>query len=186
MACIKQRPFRLPSGPCKAYRSFEDTDDYTWAHRAVVHCADVLNFCYGRGTKNSDDYEELSKCNRRWRERRPDTFTPLYHNHADSRKQEFFPELWFLSDCHVTGVQHMDLASIMLTVYNPLTPKLGPGSRIAACVMDDEIKTTVRRLCGVALSNRRAPPAMNTACIAIAMCKGPLSIPEAWKPIESI
>ena len=28
----------------------------------------------------------------------------------------------------------------------------------------------MRRLCGIALSNRRAPPAMNTACIAIAMC----------------
>lgn len=28
----------------------------------------------------------------------------------------------------------------------------------------------VKRLCGVAVSNRRAPPAMNTACMSISMC----------------
>ena len=64
----------------------------------------------------------------------------------------------------------MDLASILLTVYNPRLPRLGPGSRVAARNMEDEVKSIVRRLCGVALSNRSAPPAMNTACIAIAMC----------------
>ena len=42
---------------------------------------------------------------------------------------------------------------------------------MAAQTVDKEIKAIVRKLCGVALSNGRAPPAMNTACIAIAMCK---------------
>jgi hypothetical protein len=32
------------------------------------------------------------------------------------------------------------------------------------------VSKIVKRLCGVAISNRRAPPAMNTACMAIAMC----------------
>jgi metal-sulfur cluster biosynthetic enzyme len=31
------------------------------------------------------------------------------------------------------------------------------------------VRQIVKRLCGVAISNRRAPPAMNTACMAIAM-----------------
>ena len=33
-----------------------------------------------------------------------------------------------------------------------------------------DVTDIVKRLCGIAISNRRAPPAMNTACIAIAMC----------------
>ena len=33
-----------------------------------------------------------------------------------------------------------------------------------------EINAVVKRICGVAIFNRRAPPAMNTACMAIAMC----------------
>lgn len=80
------------------------------------------------------------------------------------------PEIWFLSDCHVTGVQHMDLASILLTVYDPRIPRLGLSQRAATRRIEKEVMATVKRLSGIAISNRRAPPAMNTACMAIAMC----------------
>jgi len=83
----------------------------------------------------------------------------------------FFPELWYLSDCHVTGVQHLDLSKILLTVYDPRIPRLGPASRKEWKRIEGEVRGLVRRLCGVALSNRRAPPALNTACMAIALCK---------------
>ena len=193
MAFMKQRSFTFPlEGLEESYRSLEPTDDYTWAHRAVVHCADVLMYCYGEGKNHNEAYDELLERNQRWMELRPNSFSPIYYREPDTMKGEIFPDIWCLSDCHgilsypvfitrpnmlnnhtVTGIQHISLARILLTVYNPRNPRLGPGSKAALRNMEDEVKSIVRRLCGIALSNRKTPPAMNTACIAIAMCKLP-------------
>jgi len=71
----------------------------------------------------------------------------------------------------VTGIQHSILSMILLAVYNPSLPRLGPGQRAALLNVDDEIKTNIRSLCGMALSNRKTPPHMITACMGISMCK---------------
>ena len=105
MAFIKQRQFRLPLGPCDVYRSFEPAEDFTWAHRAVVHCADVLMYCYGgdsndHGRNPQEVYDDLVRTNQRWLDSRPQSFAPIYYNEPNIAKGEFFPDLWFLSDCH--------------------------------------------------------------------------------------
>lgn len=85
-------------------------------------------------------------------------------------------------------MQHFDLSNILLTIHNPRTPRLGSGQKLAIARIEvrcwticnkpaklitskRDVITTLRRLCGVAISNRLAPPAMNTACAAIALCK---------------
>jgi hypothetical protein len=89
----------------------------------------------------------------------------------------------------------MDIAKILLTTYNPRIPRLGPSHRAAMqsievgtiqylqhfqaqrpkekllTTMQAKVNAIVKRLCGVAISNHRSPPAMNTACMAISMCK---------------
>ncbi|KAL3421589.1 hypothetical protein PVAG01_08035 [Phlyctema vagabunda] len=170
IAYINQRAFRLPIHPFLDCLSLEPVDDHSWAHRAVVHCAHVLTYCYGENRSNKEDYDILKEYSQAWDLVKPPSFTPLYERNVDVTLGEFHPEIWFLSDCHVTGVQHHSLSKILLTVYNPRIPRLGPGQRDANRKIETELRVIVRQICGKAISNRRAPPAMNTACMAIAIC----------------
>lgn len=193
-AFSKQRTFRLPLGPCEPYRSFESADDYVWADRLVIHCADVLQHCFGSEEDPSRNlhfqtspsmgvlhpvpskatriarYEELVTFETLWTEHGPASFKPIYAREPDRSRGEVFPELWYLNDCHVAGLQHLELARILLTVYNPKLPRLGPGQRTAMRSVDREVRSIVLRLCGIALSNQHSPPGLVTASVAIGMC----------------
>lgn len=192
-AFSKQRTFRLPLGLCEPYRSFEPADDYVWADRLVIHCADVLQYCYG---SEEDDlsgdrylsssmgmfrqapgidtriarYEELLAFENLWTELGPPSFKPIYSREPDRSRGEVFPELWYLNNCHVAGLQFLELARILLTVYNPTLPRLGPGQRTAMRSVDQKVRAIVIRLCGIALSNQHSPPGLVTASAAIGMC----------------
>ncbi|QSZ35409.1 hypothetical protein DSL72_008279 [Monilinia vaccinii-corymbosi] len=185
MAFVRQRPFHMPL-QCHEYRSLEFTDDFTWAYRTIVHCADVLQYCYGHESKTNSDYDMLVQYHEGWESLRPQSFDALYERDAASNSRQALPELWYLSDHHVTAHQHMDISQILLITYNPRVPRLGPRHRVAsqrievpflmhapicyANARKAQISTVVKRLCGVAISNHTSPPAMNTACMAISMC----------------
>lgn len=194
-AFSKQRTFRLPLEPCEPYRTFEPADDYVWADRLVIHCADVLQYCFGSEEEKfpldlqfqstssmgilhpppATDlriarYEELVAFETLWTELGPPSFKPIYAREPDRSRGEVFPELWYLNNCHVAGLQFLELARILLTVYNPKIPRLGPGQRTAMRSVDREVRSIVLRLCGIALSNQHSPPGLVTASVAIGMC----------------
>jgi hypothetical protein len=140
MAFLKQRPLSLTleSPHTQFYCSLDPTDDATWSHRAVVHCAHVLAYCYGASRRSEEVYDDLDAYHQGWQRCRPASFSPIWEVHPEG---EIFPEVWFLSDCLVTGVQHMDLARILLMVYDPRLPRLGPGQKSAAAKI--EVKSSL-------------------------------------------
>ena len=173
-AFMKQRPFSFPLERCASFRTFEPAEDAVWAGRLITFCADVLQYCHG-DTENPQRqsqkrWAELRDTERRWSEVLPTSFEPIYYRDPDRAADEVFPEIWYLADCHVAGVQHVELARILLCVYDPNIPKLGPGHVAALNQLSSTLRTIVKRLCGIALSNRKAPPALVTACMGIAMC----------------
>ncbi len=46
-AMMNHESIALPLENCLVDRSVGPVDDFGWANRAVVHCADVLNCCFG-------------------------------------------------------------------------------------------------------------------------------------------
>ena len=167
---MKQRPINFPLERCIAFRTFEPAEDAVWADRLIIFCADVLQFCHGPEKITKERWEDLSAQEKKWSEVLPQSFQPIYYRAPDASRGEYFPEIWYLSDAHVTGIQHVELARILLAVYNPTMPRLGPGHVHAINDMSASLKKIVLRLCGIARGNRKTPPGMVTACMGVAMC----------------
>lgn len=115
-------------------------------------------------------YGELVAFDALWTELGPASFNPIYSRDPDRTLGQVFPELWYLNDCHVTGIEHLEIARIVLAVQNPNIPQFGVGRRTAMQALDQDIKCILLRLCGIGLSNQHSPPALITASVAIAMC----------------
>lgn len=94
MAFTKQRPFHMPINNSQDYRSLYSTEDHIWAHRVVVHTADVLMYCYGSHRSNNTDYDSLVEYHNSWDNLRPKSFEPIYSRPADPSQGEVLPELW--------------------------------------------------------------------------------------------
>lgn len=123
-AVMNQAPVRINLVHSLVDRSLLPTDDFGWANRAVVHCADVLNFCFGDGAQGAlgraggiEWWCELDEYNRRWTESLPGSFTPIYQRAPQLAKGEVFPEIWYQSACHGASF-------ILRLIFSVLFPRL--------------------------------------------------------------
>lgn len=172
-AFMKQRAVRLPLEAWTPLRSWDDAEDVIWTDRLVLFCADVLQFCFGddtTGTKaQHDQWNELKEFETTWEVCKPLSFGPLREQEADGT-HGVFPLIWLFSEVNVSGMQYLDLARILLTVYDPTTPRLGPGAIAASRRISATVREIVLRICGIAVSNQSAQPALVMAHMAIAVC----------------
>ncbi|RDW73068.1 hypothetical protein BP6252_06975 [Coleophoma cylindrospora] len=169
-AVIKHKSVQLNLEHCLVDRSIEPTSDFGWANRAVIHCADVLNCCFGDLGVSIPHWTDLKERCDSWKKLRPPSFTPIFYREADRGKREAFPEIWHSHACHIIGIQHHMLAQILLAIFNPKIPRLGGSRTTALRSMEDEIKDCLRDLCGIGLYNRWTPPGMFTASMGISLC----------------
>ncbi|KAG0650412.1 hypothetical protein D0Z07_2894 [Hyphodiscus hymeniophilus] len=131
MALVNQRSvqpgFHLP--PFSFDHSFSPADDCVWANRIVMHCADILRFCFGDDQANIEArHDTLSTWTRKWSRCRPESFSPTFYRAPDKSKKLVFPEIWYLEQCHVIATQHLNFCKILLAINNPKLRRLGSGS----------------------------------------------------------
>lgn len=186
-AFLKQRPFSMSLSRCDIFRSFTPGEDGLWTARLVIFCADILEFCYGNTAHSTptphpnstqqqpqpqtkERWAQLKCLSQKWIDSLPSGFEPIYVREPDRRQGEVFPEICYLTNIHVAGVQHIELARILLAVYDPDIPKLGLGRKESMRALSEELRAAVLRLCGIAVYNRQNPPSLTTALLGIVVC----------------
>lgn len=171
---MKQRPLTFPLAHCDGFRSFSPALDAVWADRLIIFCADVLEYCYGSrdapAQASVQRWHDLVAYQDELRAWLPSSFDPLYIRPPDQTQGRIFPEIWHLDRSHVTGTTHGELARLLLLVFDPIRPRLGPGSAAQQRTMMDDVRAIVRRLCGMALSNRQSAPVFIEALMGITTC----------------
>lgn len=198
VAVVTQREvrLRLVGSLVNPLRYFEATDDHTWANRAVLHCAEVLNFVYDPHSPHRRD--ELRRWNELWEHSLPKSYDPIFQE--DGAKYAF-PAIWYRQSCHGTFFE-FDLGGKRLifpsdrcaasSLGPTFHPELGqhramriwgqdsPAGEFslhlfgrALTAWQEQIQPLVRKICGIGLGNQWTPPSVFTACMAISACKSP-------------
>jgi hypothetical protein len=90
-----------------------EANDCTWTCRAILHCADVLDFAFGthEESRSLAVYHNLEEYNRQWRDLRPPSFDPYF---SQSRANNLFPDLRFHTDWHGTVLRSYNIRQHML------------------------------------------------------------------------
>lgn len=93
-ATMNQQPVKAPlvSSLVDGSRELGPADEEDWANRAVVHCIDVLNFCFGDEPPRQT-WDELYAWNERWTASLPPSYTPTLD--MENGPGEAFPEVWY-------------------------------------------------------------------------------------------
>jgi hypothetical protein len=114
-AMMKHQSIQLQLPQILIDRSFEPTSDFGWANRGVVHCADVLNCCFGPSGVSLSHWLELKEASERWKAEKPSSFRPIYWREAERGRGDAFPEIWHSHACHSESFQ-IFAAARMLTM----------------------------------------------------------------------
>ncbi|KAK7903657.1 hypothetical protein LTR67_001677 [Exophiala xenobiotica] len=104
--------------------SFADAD--TWAKRATCLHAETVCFCFSSDATSKDKYDNLLQRLEDWNQHKPDIFSPVFHQERDIMQGRHFPEICFLWDCCAFALSYHYLSMLLMTVYDPSVPKIGP------------------------------------------------------------
>ncbi|KAH8713744.1 hypothetical protein HC256_006869 [Beauveria bassiana] len=97
MALSSQRPIKISLCHSFIDQSLTEASDDMWANRIIVHCADVVQFCFGDDNQRPADYRRLLKYDDDWLHSRPLSFIPVAFSAADPGMGEAFPRIMYLS-----------------------------------------------------------------------------------------
>ncbi|KAI1735526.1 hypothetical protein F4680DRAFT_434915 [Xylaria scruposa] len=165
LAILNERSTGLCLDKCNIDCSLEDAEDEVWMGRITLHLVEVLEFCFGSREIDAcayQKYESLAGYLAAWAASVPESFEPLFTRLPEN--EEVFPEIVFLSDCAMAAWHFYHLTRMLLIAHNPRFPRIGSSYMAAMQSMDNEIKSDVRILCGIAETHgnayRACPPAI--------------------------
>lgn len=140
-----------------------DDQDAEWSNLAVLQCCDVVQFAFGPNSRDSKHYNRLKTTNEDWRRYKPMSFDPFY-----SRLETMtgLPDVKLLADWHVMGYMYNLLAQLVLFVHNP---EEIDADQTRTRLLNEDVRCTIRKMAGIAVSNPSCPAAMLVASMAISM-----------------
>lgn len=80
--------------------AIDRSDDCAWANMAIAHCAEVLDFSFGQGSRAVSLHHALMNFNQRWRVIRPVSFDPWFSTASVSPESVDFPDIRYHMDWH--------------------------------------------------------------------------------------
>ncbi|RAH51509.1 uncharacterized protein BO95DRAFT_5170 [Aspergillus brunneoviolaceus CBS 621.78] len=178
MAISQRRSFRIPLSTVAHYLPTRTSPDHVWTNHLLIIGAHIIQYCFPpvhspeqSPGQRSTLYEHLLNLRQSWAARAPSSFTSIYTTSASPSEGLFFPQQWFLNDTHIVATQSLGLIDLLLATHDPHVDWLRPrmSHRRALAVLDEEIRTTVREICGVAVANRQSPTAALTASLAVVL-----------------
>ncbi|KAF2755896.1 hypothetical protein EJ05DRAFT_477958 [Pseudovirgaria hyperparasitica] len=163
-------------------RSFAPADDRTWAFRIILHCMDILAFCYGNDTQ--DKVQSQGEWNRhmeyakKWDALQPTHFKPMYEEKPPPDSP--FPLIYFHRPIQIMSAMHLHVCLILLVSHDPSLqtgyPSAGGGihnlRRAAQALkeVDERVRYHVRAICGIALCNMHLASAMIMSTAIVKLC----------------
>lgn len=100
MAFVNQRPVKINLDHPFIDRSLSGlaTDD-AWANKIIIHCADVLRYCFGSESASGavEEWRLLREFDEAWLRARPLSWLPLAYAEPDTGRGEVFPTMLYLS-----------------------------------------------------------------------------------------
>ncbi|KAI1752261.1 hypothetical protein F4782DRAFT_147987 [Xylaria castorea] len=151
LAILNERSTTLCLDKCNIDLSLENAEDEVWMGRITLHLVEVLEFCFCRKEIDAyavQKYDNLSGYLAAWATSKPESFEPLFTRLPEG--EEVFPEIVFLGDCAMAAWHCYHLTRMLLIAHNPRFPRMGSSYMAAMQLMDNEIKSDVRILCGIA------------------------------------
>ncbi|KAI9150733.1 hypothetical protein HJFPF1_10509 [Paramyrothecium foliicola] len=131
MSFVGQRPVKIKLDHGFIDRSLSPAGDDTWANRIIVHCAEVVNYCFGNGDRSMARYQELLDYDEAWLRARPVSWVPIAYSGPDETLGEVCPHIIYLNHAVVIGLVHSIFARILLMCQDDRAPRIGPSARIA-------------------------------------------------------
>ena len=141
----------------------EPANGHTWANRAVIHCAKVMNFCFSEGGISIHKWKELQTYSREWTVK--SAFVPIKGGYTGGYcvNDSIFPNIVYPYGFQIIGVQHHYLAQMLLEIFDPTIPRCGPGRKALVRAMESRVMGHLKTLCGIGVCNSDTAPALFTA-----------------------
>ncbi|KAJ5087114.1 hypothetical protein NUU61_008421 [Penicillium alfredii] len=144
-------------------------DDACWhqasvANTLIVFAGQVAQWHWGQ--RLSEEWTRLRSQQQQLECKYIEELKPLLYQKADRSKGHIFPTVWYFFDSQVTGVQHLELAKMILIAASP---HLRNGTRAAHRKAEALVRSSVLKLCGISLNRPQCQPALINAVIAITL-----------------